>query len=219
MICLTDDRIGLDPAIDVLPLGDEPFDERVRAAQQKPGMRNGKLRKVAMFRPGLVPDLDGPLLALDIDVVITGGLDAVFDHAPGTVCMPAPFSAEAWRYTRGQGSVIRFDPAIHGFLYERIASDPEGAVAASIGSEQAYTSGTAHLHGLLTHFPPAWIVAFKRHCRRPFPLNLIWEPKLPPEARIVCFQGRPKIEQAVQGYGRGLLSRSRPAPWIAKHRI
>ena len=30
------------------------------------------MRKISLFRPGLVPDLAGPVLGFDLDVVITG---------------------------------------------------------------------------------------------------------------------------------------------------
>lgn len=214
--CMTDRDDGLDPAIERLPLLEEPYEAQMRAAlAQAP--KQGALRKVAMFRPDLVPDLDGPMLALDIDIVITGALDDLADFAPGKVAMRRPFSPRVSPATYGEGSVIKFEPAVHAFLYEDMVADPEGAVRDCQGSEQTYTSTAAFRRGAFAAFPDAWIVSFKRHCRPAPPLNLVLPPRLPPEARVVCFHGRPKIDEARDGF-RGKLTRStRPARWIAEN--
>jgi len=43
-------------------------------------------------------------------------------------------------------------------------------------------------------WPDEWVRSFKRHCRPVFPLNLILQPKLPKNARIVAFHGKPDPE-------------------------
>ena len=45
--------------------------------------RQGAMRKVSLFRNGLVPDLEGPFLGFDLDVVITGALDPLLDARAG----------------------------------------------------------------------------------------------------------------------------------------
>lgn len=215
-LCLTDDPEGLAPDIEPLALRDTPLQSRIRAAQGRLRRAGGALRKTAVFEPGLVPDLEGRLLCLDIDVLVTGPLDDLFDHAPGKVVMPPPFKARSHIETRGEGSAILFDPGRHGFLHDDIARNTEEMLDFSMGSEQRYTSFTAERHGALAHFPPDWVVSFTRHAMPPRPLNLVLPPRLPPGARILCFPSHPKADEAVSGWRAGLRS-SRPAPWIADY--
>ncbi len=215
--CLTDDPTGLDPAIERLTLRREPFEDRMDAVKGDTIKKGSKLRKIAMFRPDLIPDLSGPLLALDIDVVITGGIDDLLAYEPGNICMAKSFSERAAVPTRGEGSVLRFDPKLHAFLYEAMLHEPEEMTLRAQGSEQSYTSEVAFENGQLRHFPDGWIVSFKRHCRPPRPLNLIRAPRLPADARVVCFHGRPDVSQAIAGYSADPLKRTRPAPWLKDH--
>lgn len=215
--CLTDDPAGLDPAIEALPLGHEPFEDRIRAVQGSTIKKGSKLRKISMFRPDLIRDLNGPLLALDIDVVIAGGIDDLLHFSPGDVCMAKPFATRAKVPTRGEGSVLRFDPSEHAFLYEAMAQEPEKMVLRGQGSEQTYTSEVAFEHGKLRHFPDPWVVSFKLHCRPRRPLNLVLTPKLPTDARIVCFHGQPSVAEATAGYKAGPFKSTRPAPWLKTH--
>lgn len=213
-LCMTDDAAGLDAGVEVLPLPVEPFAERMeRALLSAP--KQGRLKKISLFRPGLVPGHTGPMLVFDLDVVIVGPVDDLWAHAPGTVAMRREWRGSSRAPSLGHGSVERIDPALHAYLYEFMANDPEAAVAFGGGSEQAYTSASADRAGDLHYYPDAWIASFKYDCRPPKPLNLILTPRRPPEARVVCFHGRPKMEEAVAGYRAGLAS-TRPCRWLGE---
>lgn len=212
--CMTDDPADILPEIDVLALPQEPFQARMQAAQQSAPQKTGRLKKISMFRPDLIPDLDGPLMVFDLDVVITGDVDEMRDFAPGKVCMRREWHATPQNGKLGHGSVERFDPKVHGYLYEDMARDPETAVALGSGSEQTYTSRAADAHGDFEPFPDHWIVSFKYDCRPVRPLNLIMEPRLPKGAKVVCFHGYPKMEQAVAGYRANPLHSTRPCGWL-----
>ena len=186
--------------------------EAARNARKK----DGALRKIGLFRPGLIPDLDGPLLALDLDIVITRDIAPLFDFEPGKICMAPPFARSTKPATYGEGSVIRFDPAKHPFLYDEMARDPAGMVAFCGGSEQSYTSGLARKHGMLANYPKSLVVSFKRHCCWPSPLNNWFAPRLPRGTSVVCFHGHPKAAKAVQGYDDGKGTRALPVPWLAQ---
>ncbi|MFC3085766.1 hypothetical protein ACFOD6_06860, partial [Tabrizicola soli] len=63
LFCMTDDPAGIDPRVELLDLPNEPFAERMdRAMRSAP--KQGRLKKISLFRPGLIPDLTGPLLVL-----------------------------------------------------------------------------------------------------------------------------------------------------------
>lgn len=214
--CLTDDSDDLAPGIEVLPLKADPLQTRLAEAQGGLRRKGGALRKISAFRAGLIPDLRGNLLCLDIDILVTGPPEDLAGFAPNKVAMAAPFKARSHIETKGEGSVIAFDPARHGFLYDDMARKTEEMIAFSQGSEQRYTSFTADRHGALAHFPDGWVVSFLRHCRPRFPKNLWHAPPEPPGARVICFPSHPKADEAVDGHRAGLRS-TRPAPWIKSY--
>jgi len=211
-ICFTDDAEGLIPEVEVHPLPVEPFEAEMMRLMTEP-KRKGAWRKVSLFKPGLA-DMQGPVLGFDIDVCITGPLDDLFDFAPGKMCM-----RREWREARrglpgGHGSVFRYDPARHGYLYEEFAADPLAAADRAKYSEQKYTSMTTQSRGDFAFFPPQWIASFKRDAIPFPPLNLFVEPRLPADTRVMCFHGKPKMEEAVEGYRGDWWRTTRPAQWL-----
>ncbi len=211
--CMTDDRSGIGRGMELIPLPDEPFAERMQLAMQTAPKR-GRLKKISLFRRGLIPDLDGPLLVFDLDVVIVGNIDALRDINPGKICMRREWKHSSRAPSLGHGSVERIDPERHGYLYDWMARDPESAVAFGGGSEQTYTSKSAARAGDFEPFPDNWIASFKYDCRPIRPLNLLLEPRLPKEAKVICFHGRPKMEEAVDGYRAGPLHSTRACGWL-----
>ncbi len=217
-LCMTEDADGLHPDIEVLPLPVEPFHDAMSAALAVAN-RQGAMRKVSLFRPGLIAGQDGPVLGFDLDVVITGALDDILAFAPGKVAMRADWVEARRGRPTGHGSVFRFDSARHGWLYERIAANPAAEVAKARGSEQRYTSTLAQEMGEFAYLPPDQVVSFKHDCLGLPPVNWLRAPRLPENARVVCFHGRPKMPEAVEGYHGSLLRRSRPCPWLRDHWI
>jgi len=216
--CMTEDAAGFHRDIEVLPLPIEPFHEAMNAALAVAN-RQGAMRKVSLFRPGLIADLDGPLLGFDLDVVITGALDDLLTLAPGKVLMRADWVEARRGRATGHGSVFRFDPALHGWLYDTLAADPTGQVQKARGSEQRYTSTLAQEKGAFAYIPDDLVVSFKHDCMSLPPMNYLRTPKLPANARVVCFHGRPKMPEAIAGYRGSWLRWSRPCGWLQDHWI
>ncbi|RDC73390.1 glycosyl transferase [Rhodovulum sp. 12E13] len=217
-LCMTERPEGLHPDIEVLTLPDEPFRAEMDAALAVAD-RKGAMRKVSLFRPGLIAGLDGPVLGFDLDVVITGPLDDLLAHAPGTVAMRADWVEARRGRPTGHGSVFRFDPALHPWLYDRLAADPAGEVARARGSEQRYTSTLAQEKRAFAYLPPEQVVSFKHDCLDLPPLNWIRPARLPREARVVCFHGHPKMHEAVAGWWGSPLRACRAVPWLREHWI
>lgn len=216
--CMTEHAEGLHPDIEVLDLPVEPYlaemDDALAVAN-----RQGAMRKVSLFRPGLIPDLDGPLLGFDLDVVITGSLDEILSHAPGKVAMRADWVEARRGRKTGHGSVFRYDPAKHGWLYDTLAAEPKAQVEKARGSEQRYTSTLAQERGAFAYLPGDQVVSFKHGCLRLPPMNYLAEPRLPENARVVCFHGRPKMSEAVEGYHGSIIRHTRPCSWLREHWI
>ena len=216
-LCMTEHRDGLHPEIETLDLPEEPFRPEMDAALAVAN-RQGAMRKVSLFREGLIPDLEGPVLGFDLDVVITGNLDPFFELAPEKVAMRHDWTEKRKGRPTGHGSVFRFDPARHGFLYNDLAANPYAEVEKARGSEQRYTSHKAMDRGAFAYLPQEWVVSFKYDCN-PFPRNWVRGPELPPDARVVCFHGHPKMDEAVEGYSGSLIRRSTPCEWLRDHWI
>jgi len=43
------------------------------------------------------------------------------------------------------------------------------------------------------------------------------EPKLPPQTRVMCFHGNPKMEEAVEGFDGGFTRHTKPCSWLKEH--
>jgi hypothetical protein len=213
LFCMTDDRSGIRPEIEVLPLLEEAFYPAMLAEMARRGWKS-PFRKVSLYNPDLVPDLDGPMILMDVDLVVVGSVDALRDYAPGKVAMRYDWARGPGSDELGHGSVEKFEPLKHRYIYDDMARDPVAALGRSFGREQIYTSRSADAKGDFQPFPDAWIASFKRDCRPPRPLNLFLPPRCPPEAKVVCFHGEPKMEDAVDGYRAGLFHTSRPAAWL-----
>ncbi len=216
--CMTEERAGLHPDVEVLDLPVEPFHDEMNAALAVAN-RQGAMRKVSLFRPGLIADLDGPLLGFDLDVVITGPLDGLLYFAPGKVAMRADWVEARRGRKTGHGSVFRFDPALHGWLYEVLAANPTAEVEKARGSEQRYTSTLAQERGAFAYLPGDEVVSFKHDCLGLPPVNWLRPATLPEKAKVVCFHGHPKMHEAVEGYSGSWLRYCRPTPWLAEHWI
>ncbi|WP_425052457.1 glycosyl transferase [Psychromarinibacter sp. S121] len=217
-LCMTEHADGLHPDVEVLDLPVEPFHDEMNAALAVAN-RQGAMRKVSLFRPGLIPDLKGPVLGFDLDVVITGPLDDILRYEPGTVAMRADWVEARRGRPTGHGSVFRYDPALHPWLYERLAANPTAEVEKARGSEQRYTSTLAQEMDAFSYIPDEWVVSFKHDCIGLPPVNWLRQPKLPQDARVVCFHGRPKMPEAVAGYRGSLLRWSLPCDWLEEHWI
>ena len=216
--CMTENADGLHPDIEVLSLPVEPFADPMNAALAVAN-RQGAMRKTSLFRKGLIPDLEGPLLGFDLDVVITGDLTCVWDMAPGKIVMRHDWIEARKGRPTGHGSVFRFDPELHGYLYTDLAANPYAEVEKARGSEQRYTSHKAMDRGDFEYIPDDLVVSFKHGCLDLPPLNYIRAPRLPDNARVVCFHGRPKMSEAVTGYRGSILRWSQPADWLKEHWI
>ena len=216
--CMTEHAEGLHPDVEVLPLPTEPFQAEMDAALAVAN-RQGAMRKVSLFRPGVLPDLEGPVLGFDLDVVITGDLTPIWDMAPGKLVMRADWVEARRGRPTGHGSVFRWDPALHGYLYADLAADAGAVVTKARGSEQRYTSHAAQDHGDFEYIPGDLVVSFKHDCLGLPPRNWLVPARLPDNARVVCFHGRPKMPEAVSGYSGSILRYARPVPWLREHWI
>jgi hypothetical protein len=207
LVCYTDNAAGIDPDVTALPLPPIPIPPR---ATRSPW------RKLAMWSADL-PGVTGDVLFLDLDIVITGSLDALFDYKPeATFCV-----IENWTQIGsgiGNTSCFRFRVGAHPYIYERMCTEPD-AVLDAHRNEQIYISRTITEQ---TFWPASWCVSFKHTLLPPWPLNFFRSPPLPSETKIVCFTGKPDPDEARDGrwpapWHKRIYKYVRPTPWIGEH--
>jgi hypothetical protein len=188
MWCLTDDAAGVRPEVRCLPLpplGCEP-----------PVRTHGVWGKSRLWLPDFGPEgPTGPVLFMDLDVVVTGPLDGFFEvGGPDDVILARNPSTPLERL--GQTSIFRFPIGKLAPLREMFLADPQGT-ADRYRFEQRFV--TRHAPGGVSFWPRGWVAHYRRHCVRAFPLNLVTPPRRPPRARVVIFAGHLNPPDAIAG--------------------
>ncbi|MBW9112896.1 glycosyl transferase [Rhizobium cauense] len=231
--CFTDNRADLNPEIlceDLPPLDVENMPVRTKGIWPK-----GRL-----WGPTL-GNLSGPVLFLDLDLVIVGSLDSFFEvGGPDDVVLSRNQTTPFERL--GQTSLFRFPVGKLVPLQEKFRADPQG-VADKYEFEQRFV--TRNAPGGAKFFPRRWVLHFKQDCCWPLPLNYFLAPRLPADARVILFPRNFHPQFAVEGRF-GLKGRAaapfdhilhmfdsewrrnkslfrylrhyiRPTPWVADH--
>lgn len=210
-ICFTDNADNIIDGVDCFPLPALDGPERLKATTW---------RKLALFRGDL--PIEGLALFLDLDLIVTGNLDVFFeyeDHDSIPIIHNWIESHKTWFRKRpeiGNSSVFRFPAGQCVELYQQYLDEMSWAI------EQFHPPQTYLTHVIrprMQYWPDEWVISFKRHLHRPFPLNWGWPAASPPaEARIVVFHGRPDPPQAAKGYrGKKPHHRVRPTPWVEEY--
>ncbi|MDQ2094430.1 hypothetical protein [Rhodalgimonas zhirmunskyi] len=183
-VCLTDDASGFLPEVEHFPIPDMGLSEF--------DWKKGGWAKLSVFKEELY-DITGRCLFLDLDSVVTGSLDEMFDY-PGDVVVID--SSENWRGGTGAApsamtSVFAFTVGQHPEVYERFMADHAGMVS-KYRIEQVYLQGEI-TEGGLAFWPREWLVSFKWHLRRPALVGLVLPPRAAPDScRVIAFHGDPR---------------------------
>lgn len=184
-VCLTDDPTGLDPRIHALPLPDLGCDY--------PDVRRGIWGKARLWRSDI--GVTGPVLFIDLDMVVTGRLEPFFDHGePDDVILARNPSTPFERL--GQTSIYRFPVGKLQPLHDAFLADPTG-IARRYRYEQRFV--TRNAPGGVTFWPRRWVSHFRHDCVWFFPLNYVLPPRLPRDARVVMFAGDLNPPDAIAG--------------------
>lgn len=204
-VCLTDDEAGIDPVVETLPLpaiGIADFDSATGWTRL-----HGWL-KVTVFATPL-HDLTGPTLFLDLDIVITGPLDDFFD-LPGEFIVIKDWDK---RDSTGNTSVFRFTAGAHGALLSELANSLQSAQR-DYRNEQEFVTSWFSRQGKIHYWPSPWCVSFKRHCMQRGIMGVFRPARLPQDARVVVFHGRPNPPDAIAGRSGKWYRRVLPVDWV-----
>ncbi|MEM8572445.1 MAG: glycosyl transferase [Pseudomonadota bacterium] len=130
-------------------------------------------------------DLSGPVLFMDLDLVVVGNLDGFFTEGSAEDVILARNENTPFEKL-GQTSIFRFPVGKLLPLLERFRSDPQG-IADTYEFEQRFV--TRNAPGGIKFWPSGWVRHFRRDCTQPFPLNYFRSPACPKDAKVVIFPG------------------------------
>lgn len=207
LICLTDDNTGIHKDVQCHPIPDINLPDELIATPW---------RKLALWKAPLA-DLSGDVLFLDLDLVVTGNLDELFDYEPGRFCV-----IRNWTQPKsgiGNTSCFRFPIGKYTHIYDRIQDNPD-PILAKYRIEQVYISREIED---MVFWPELWCASFKHTLLPKWPMNFLKVPVLPRETKIVAFTGKPDQDEAALGqwpvkvWYKRFYKYVKPTPWIAQH--
>ena len=207
LICLTDDPSGIGENIRCEPIPQINLPDKLVVTPW---------RKLVLWKDGLA-GLRGDVLFLDLDLVITGNLDEMFDYEPGRFCV-----IENWTQVGkniGNTSCFRWNIGRQKHIFENLETEQK-RILSTYGIEQVYISQEV---GDMVFWPRLWCASFKHTLIPKWPLNFFKAPELPSETKIVAFTGKPDQDEALVGNWpvnsgwKKLYKHVKPTAWIAEH--
>jgi len=204
-VCFTDDTTGISSEVPTQPLpqiGIPDFDAATGWTRL-----HGWLKATVFAAP--LHDLTGPVLFLDVDIVITGPLDPFFD-------LPGDFLViKEWdkRDETGNTSVFRFNAGEHPDLIEHLAASLDKAQR-DYRNEQEFVTSYFSRIGKMSYWPTGWCVSFKRHCMYRGLLGFFKTARIPEGAKVVVFHGKPNPPDAIIGRSGKWYRRVLPVAWV-----
>ncbi len=178
-VCLTNETEGLLPEVESFPIPDIGLEHR--------HYYHGAWPKLAVFSEQLY-GLSGRCLFIDLDTVIWGSLDALFDvPGPLVAINNAPWTNEAG--PRTMSSVFAFEIGALGHVVTDLQANRDEQIALH-DIEQEYLH---HVVKGIQYWSQDWLVSFKYHLRRPLIIDRFLQPSSPSEGvRFLVFHGRPR---------------------------
>ncbi len=152
-ICLTDDTTGIREEVDCLPFADSNLE--------------GWWTKIAFFQSPLF-DIEGPVLSIDLDMVIVDNIDCFFEYEQDEFCMK-------WDYAgHGHSScVMRYPAGQHGHIYDNLhINDKDFATHNTVAGfkKKKYWGDqiwiTEQMEGQVNLWPKTWIQKYVKECHR-----------------------------------------------------
>lgn len=155
-VCLTDDDSGIHPNIETKMLEDESL--------------IGWWTKIEYFKNPLF-DINGPILAIDLDVVIVDNIDCFFEYHFGEFCMKQDIPGHGY-----SSCVMRFNAGEYEHVYDRLdlstidyakSNEIPGFKKHKFWGDQIWITEQMAQdpknRGVIT-WPEEWIPLFSIHC-------------------------------------------------------
>jgi len=218
-ICMTENPKGLDDAIETIAFPEFRIPRET--------WRKSCFPKIGALAPGILDD-DEIVLQLDLDLFVLRNLAPFFELYAKK---PAFYSLREWNgvFYRGLPLSMRPDRGTQGSIYLYRAGDQRPMfehfntqtkfVFDNFRSDRQYFPTVAVKPDYL---PDSWVLSYKKHCMRYWPVNLILSEKLTPSnAKIMVFHGDPKPSDLFGPEGRRWGTKLKfgwgPVPWVCDY--
>lgn len=182
-VCLTDNDFGIHQDVECYPIPDMGLSEY--------DWMHGAWAKLSVFSAELY-GLSGRALFVDLDTVICGPMDPLFE-VPGDIVVID--SSANWKRPDANAepvamtSVFAFTIGQHPEILAQFQSDHAGMVK-KYKIEQVYLQG---VFPSLSFWPHGTAISFKYDLRRGIVAQIFKEPRVPgPKAIILAFHGEPR---------------------------
>lgn len=209
-VCITDDAAGISKDVETYPIPEMGLNET--------NYGFGAWQKLSLFKRDLY-GLTGKALFIDLDSMICGDLDPMFD-VPGKLVMIKEWKRPIDKLKinppiRGASGVLGFELGSMPELYDNFVAKPQTWTNA-LRNDQRYLWQE---QDNITFWPDEYVISFKRHLLRAPLVNRILPPKPVPEGtKVLAFHGRPRPAEVIADgdqvwgdfwrYGRG------PVTWF-----
>lgn len=198
--CFTENSQGIDPAITIHTLPHKHID--------------GWWHKLYLFHAD--KQIGGRIIYFDLDTLITGNVDDILQQDEGFVVLHDFFRIMQPNRVDKFGSgkeavgsgVLSWNAGEHSHIWDTFAANPSQAIASlKPHGDQKWIERQQKERLYWQDLFPKQFVSFKVHCSK----------GLAPNARVVCYHGKPSIPESistttkVQGY---IIP---PASWVKEH--
>lgn len=182
-VCLTDNPAELQLGIEHHPIPNIGLDEC--------HYYHGAWPKIAVFSQNLY-GLEGRALFIDLDTIIWGTLDELFE-VPGEL---VAINNAIWDKnqskapeTRTMSSVFAFDVGKLDYVVEELQANRD-ALIKHHDIEQEYLHHTVNN---ISYWSPEWLSSFKYHFRQPIVIDWFKPPRKPDKRnKLIIFHGNPR---------------------------
>lgn len=191
-ICFTEKPQGIDPGVQIRPI---PLHPDIKGWWYKP----------MFFNPGLA--FDGPMLYMDLDIIIFRNIDNLFTYKEGEFCVLRDFNrAIQSNWDRMNSSIYRLYPGQHSNVYTEFMKDPAYHAKRYHGDQDWLYVNVKHG---FEFWPDEWIQSYKWEMRgrpemsrvtgkRNFALK--GEPTILEETSIAVFHGDPNPKDCIDDW-------------------
>lgn len=185
-ICLTDDKTGLMPEIEVIDILEK---SKVK----------GWWHKIKVFDPHFLPS--GSLLFFDLDVIIYNNIDKLFSYKPGEFCIIRDFNrAFKPEWKKYNSSVFRLESGSYPKIYNKFIDNPRIVMSNYRGDQDwIYVQAKDAVF-----WPDSWIRSYKWEMRKSSKLKNMGkfstftdkqDPIILEDSCVAVFHGDPKPHQ------------------------
>lgn len=152
--------------------------------------------------------IEGRIFYIDLDTLITGNIDPIMSHDGGFVVLRDFFTgiASGIRTNDYVGSgLMSFEAHKYSHIWEKFMENPASIIASiKPHGDQVWIMRQQPERLYWQDLFPNQVVSFKVHCRN----------QLPPDARIVCYHGKPSIPDSMLKTSRVHAWTIPPALWV-----